>query len=463
MKFDRSKFKKANVDQVKETVKEAEKTMAKSQKTYAQYASIEEGKNIFRVLPAMNGIVYAPLKVSKLSVETTTYDENGNKTGTEVKLKNISCADIHGKKLLKGKDPIITYINYVFKKADEEYQDSDEKKKFLAPIYGYRNKKGDFIWGCYPSLSYVCYVLTQEEEIKRLQLRSQWMQRMNQISIDASENSALNLDVFSGADDGQPLCISMTKLDKPTKSKKYDYNITAISPKKNQDWDTFYAENAVSDEILKELEQLPTLQELYVDSYSKKDFDMALDGLKRLDDSAGYDIFSDDAFLDEIERMAAMIPEDSDGNNDNEEEEDEEAAAPTPKRSVTKKPSKPTEDSERKTYPSPSKMKAQLVAYIEENYEGEELPDLSLSELKKWYDLMKDEKELPFEDYTEEEEESNEYNNEENEYEESGENDYESDPTPEDDSPLKEEVEEESKLSSTRSRIAGIKNRLKRK
>ena len=439
MKFDRSKFKRANIDETKKMMKEAEETVARPSKGWIQFASIEEGKNIFRVLPSIGGVVYAPLKVSKLNVEVPVYNENGEKTGTEVKSKNIFCADIHGKKLLKGKDPIITYINYVLKRADEEYQDANEKKKFLAPIYGYRNKKGDFVWGIKPTLSYVCYVLTQDEEIKKLQLRPQWMSKMNQISIDATEDSAINLDIFSDPNEGQPLCINMIKIDKPSKNKKYDYDVTAISPKRGQIWEDFVEENRVSDQILSELEQLPTLQELYVDSYSKKDFDWAIDGLKRLDETANYDIFQDDAFLDEIEQMAATIPED-----DSSEETEEKPSKKEIKKESTKS-----------SYPSPSKMKAQLISYIEDNYDaGTELPDLSLSELKHWYDLMQDEKELPFEDYEEEEE-----NNDNETYEETADDNEESENEP---SPLKEEVEE-SKLTSARSRIADIKNRFKRK
>ena len=47
---------------------------------------------------------------------------------------------------------------------------------------------------------------------------------------------------------------------------------------------------------------------------------------------------------------------------------------------------------------SPIKMKKAIKAYIEENYEGKSLPKLSKPDLAKWYDLVLQEEELPFEE-----------------------------------------------------------------
>lgn len=53
---------------------------------------------------------------------------------------------------------------------------------------------------------------------------------------------------------------------------------------------------------------------------------------------------------------------------------------------------------EETTGPSILAMKKKLRTYISENYEGQELPDLSKEDLKKWYDLSMQEEELPFEE-----------------------------------------------------------------
>lgn len=386
MKLDRSKFKKAELSQVKESISKVEKSLPKkSDSKFTNFFSVSEGKNVFRVLPGLGNVVYAPLKVSKLQCEVPTYNEKGEQTGKEVKSKNVFCADIHGEKLLKGKDPIISYINKVKRIAEEEYQDAEERKKFLNPITGYRSKKG-FVWGIQPTVGYICYALNDEGEIGRLQLRMAWMKEIQKISANMSEDDTLSLDIFSGVDDGYPLIITGEKDDKG----KVTYSVSAMTLKRGEDWDEFFEKHAVSDEDLEKLASLPTLDELYIDSYSKRDFNMALDGLKRFDEENGYNIFEDDEFLNEIESMAELIPDDD--NTSSEEDE-------KPKKSSKK------EEPEEKEYPSIAKMKKALREYIEEEYDDEELPELNKKELQEWYDLMKEGEPLPFDDYKEEDSE----------------------------------------------------------
>ena len=314
MKFDKSKFKKQSIEDVEAEVKQAEKTMYKGNKSYTGFATVQKGKNVFRVVPAM-GKAYVACKMSKLRVEVPTYDENGKVTGKEVKDKNIFCADIHGKNLLKGKDPIVLYCDYVRKKASEEYQDDAERRKFLNPIMGY--KKGNkFVWGINPTLAYVCYVYQGSKDFARLQLYGTWMKRIKEISVEMSDDETVSFDIFSQLEGAYPLVITMGEDDKGKKT----YSLSAGIPKKGQTWDDFFEETVIPDEDMEYfLNEVPTLEEIYKDVYSQKDFNMALDGLKRFDEENGYDIFADDGFLTEIEEMAALIPEDGDKEDEDDE------------------------------------------------------------------------------------------------------------------------------------------------
>lgn len=447
MAFDRSKFKKASLGQIDEVAKKAEQTMYSNNKEYVQYVSVLEGKNIFRVLPAIKDITYAAVKTSKLQCEVTTFDQNQEPT-TEVKSKNVFCADVHGTNLLKGKDPISTYCKYVYKKAEEEIQDNEEKKKYLAALTGYRGKKG-FVFGINPTLNYVCYVWMGGKDIRKLQLRPAWLKRIKEISIELSEDDVMSLDVFSGVDDGYPLCITMTEDDK----KKKTYSVSAVTPKRGQSWDDFFEENAIPDDVLQELVKLQSLEELYVNCYSRKDFDLAIDGLHRLDEEEKYGIFQDDAFLDEIEQMSKMIPEED-------EEEDDNMAVKEKQLSKKRTPSKQEEDDEEekpiinkknkeKKYPSLREMKAFLDDYIETEYEGtEELPDLSLAEIREWYDLAQKDKPLPFEKYKEEEDEE-----EDDDTENSSSNEEDEEENP---------VTEAAQLASSRDRIRSLREKYKK-
>lgn len=472
MQFDRSKFKKTSIEEITVVEKRVNATMG-SQGGYTQFISPVEGENIFRILPSVKGICYAPLKTSKLKVEKINYDENGKKVGTEIKESNVFCADVHGPNLLKGKDPIVTYISYVQKKAEEEIQDAKEREKYLFPING-GYVKGSWVFGINPMLAYVAYVVPNDSnEIRKLQLRPAWLKRMKEISVEQSEDDTLSLDVFSGVDDGYPLRIVVGK---DSKGKKKTYTLSAVTPKKSQSWEEFFEENAISDEILEELSELTPLSDMYVDSYSVKDFKMALDGLKRFDEEIGYDIFADDAFLNELDEMASMLPEDdeTEGGEDPDEEDETPKKRPTTSKPVNKPTTKKTEPavqrpaaaakvSEVKKYPPLIKLKAFLEEYIEREYEGTEtLPDLSIVELRDWYDLAQAGKLLPFDLYKED---SNAVPFDD-EAEDLDEEDEAGTEDPEDgvEDPIDEsKTASSSSLASTRDRLSALRNKLTKK
>lgn len=462
MKFDRSKFKKQSIEDVEAEVKQAEKTMFKGSKSYTGFATVQKGKNVFRVVPAI-GKAYVACKMSKLRVEVPTYDENGKVTGKEVKDKNVFCADIHGKNLLKGKDPIVLYCDYVRKKASEEYQDDAERRKFLNPIMGY--KKGNkFVWGINPTLAYVCYVYQGSKDFARLQLYGTWMKRIKEISVEMSDDETVSFDIFSQLEGAYPLVITMGEDDKGKKT----YSLSAGVPKKGQSWDEFFEETAIPDEDMEYfLNEVPTLEEIYKDVYSQKDFNMALDGLKRFDEENGYDIFADDGFLTEIEEMAAMIP-DEDSKND--EGEEDEAPKKTKSTSKSKKVEEPETDEEKPdpvknlasspakekaakvaSYPPLSKMKKFLEEYIGEEYPEAELPDdLTIAEVRSWYDLAQAGEALPF---PEEDETSTETASEPENKEE-----------PKEESPIDENAtDKDEELLKAKARLQALKDKMKKK
>lgn len=467
MKFDRSKFKKQSVEDLDSEVKQAEKTMRKGGKSYTGFATVQKGKNTFRVAPSM-GKAYVACKMSKLRVEVPTYDENGNVTGKEVKNKNIFCADVHGRNLLKGKDPIVLYCDYVRKKASEEYQDDTERRKYLNPIMGY--KKGNkFVWGINPTLAYVCYVYQGNKDFARLQLYGTWMNRIKEISVEQSDDDTVSFDIFSQMEGAYPLVITMGEDDKGKKT----YSLSAGIPKKGQSWDEFFEETAIPDEDMEYfLNEVPSLEEIYKDSYRTKDFEMALDGLKRFDEENNYDIFSDDEFLNEIEEMAAMLPDDSQSEEDKKtpfDEDEDEEEKPAPKKQVVKAPAS-EKAAKVASYPPLSKMKAFLSQYIDEEYPGMEIPsDLTITELREWYDLAQKGEALPF---SEDEEENADQEHEtesdddraKDEPEAEDEGDGEDERPEEEESPIDEgQTDNDEKLLEAKKRLQALKARMKKK
>lgn len=434
MSFDRSKYKKqVSIDEVDDDLKKAQATMKNpafgNQGGRASFYTVnKEGRYELRVLPSVKGEKpYISRKVVKLPIECPIYDKDGKDTGKkEVRQKDVFTSDVHSDKM-GGKDAVMIYIDFVYALAND-IQDSDEKKKFLAPITGYFNRQKQWVWGVSPNLNYVCYVYV-EDEIHRFDVRPQWWKKMKNISLERSNDNVINIDIFSDCDEGYPLIINTT-LNEKGKS-QFDISCGLPDASKRESWDDFFLRTRVPDNILQELEELPSLEDQYKDVFSRKDWDMQIEGLERFDKQNGFEIFQNDEFLNALEELEKLVPED--------DEVKQVAKIPSKKKEEPKQTSTPTT-----SYPPLIKMKAELNDYIEAEYEGtEKLPNLSVTELRKWYDMMKEGMMLPFDDYRESEE-----NDDSNESEEK--------------SPINEDRASSKTFQSVQDRLAGLRNRMKK-
>lgn len=434
MSFDRSKYKKqVSIDEVDDDLKKAQATMKNpafgNQGGRASFYTVnKEGRYELRVLPSVKGEKpYISRKVVKLPIECPIYDKDGKDTGKkEVRQKDVFTSDVHSDKM-GGKDAVMIYIDFVYALAND-IQDSDEKKKFLAPITGYFNRQKQWVWGVSPNLNYVCYVYV-EDEIHRFDVRPQWWKKMKNISLERSNDNVINIDIFSDCDEGYPLIINTT-LNEKGKS-QFDISCGLPDASKRESWDDFFLRTRVPDNILQELEELPSLEDQYKDVFSRKDWDIQIEGLERFDKQNGFEIFQNDEFLNALEELEKLVPED--------DEVKQVAKIPSKKKEEPKQTSTPTT-----SYPPLIKMKAELNDYIETEYEGtEKLPNLSVTELRKWYDMMKEGMMLPFDDYRESEE-----NDDSNESEEK--------------SPINEDRASSKTSQSVQDRLAGLRNRMKK-
>ena len=210
---------------------------------------------------------------------------------------------------------------------------------------------------------------------------------MRDVSARESEDEAIILDIFSDPDEGFPLLIEKNK-----ESNKWKYTIINETLKKGEDWDAFFKRNRVSDSQLKDLSETKSLKEVLINVYTIRDFELALDGLKRFDKKNGFGIFDNEDFLKEVEECEAQVAASV--------EETEETKTDAKEEKPSKKESKPTSSDVK-----PIEMKRFIREYILENYgEGVELPNIKGDELKTWYLLAKAGDELPFEEEEEEKE-----------------------------------------------------------
>lgn len=396
--FDRSKFKGAKLSTLKETREEAKKNDVKlitsdyDGNGRVQFHQIEDGVNEFRIMPPHDPSKtgsYVPVRTTTLECDIPEIKE-GKETGkVEKKNKKIFIATQHGNEELRklGKDPIELYIKYFAEEASL-IDDKEERQSFLAPVKGYRDTKSKkWMWGIMPSTNFACYAL-KNNNLGRLELWADWVKEMDKIvaKIEEEDPEISDTDPFADPDEGYPLQVIKEKaVDKDGKETgKYAYSIDRRNPKKRQSWDEFCEENRVTDAHLKELFEKESLYELYVDVYSKRDFDLAVNGLMNFDKKWKRNIFENEAFLKELKEIEEIVPEAKEKKDSDVDKMFDQ------KKNSTKE------------WPKP-KCKNMLKAYIMDSYEGtaeereylEVLETLDLNTLREWCSIAEKGEELP--------------------------------------------------------------------
>lgn len=333
MAFDRDKYRSVplgTVNQVQNETKQF-RTFFDEKGDYAPFWKNREGIVMKRVLPAHEpgDSPYVPMLTAQLECEVEQKDEQGNVKGKELKRKKIFLATLHGGYKI---DPIEEYIRRVYELADE-IQDKEERNRFLNPITGYRMGK-QWVPGIRPNLEYVFYAYI-EGKIYRDSLKPKQLETLNKESAAlCTANNTAAIDMFSDPSLGFPISWDRSKDD----NGKTVEILKAGSPVMHQSWEDFFSKWEVSDAVLKELEGYPSLKSLYVDSYRKKDFDYALEGLKRFDEKNQYGIFAQEDFLDIIENLSAEIEKRAPKDDAKTEEKKPEPKTESAPKSAPKKP-----------------------------------------------------------------------------------------------------------------------------
>jgi hypothetical protein len=226
------------------------------------------------------------------------------KTGQPVLKKGVKSvfdARIHS---AVGKDIVNEYIELVRKKlTDEGHSDAEVANKMLV-IYGqYPNTKG--IVG---KAQWKMYVKDLNSgEFGRLQIGKAVKQRINELIARESAGEPIGTEAtnpFTELDDARALIITYDKSAK----KAQDYYKTEIdtSYDKVTKQVKFYP---LTDQDLQAFEKQPSLASIYKNSYTKADFDLALEGLRMFDAEHKFGVFESEAFLDIAESLSDLYPE----------------------------------------------------------------------------------------------------------------------------------------------------------
>lgn len=217
--------------------------------------------------------------------------------------KRIFISKIHGNPEIA--DLVEEYIKFANEHFKSVCQDTDELKNKLASIRGYRDKSGKWISGIMPSTSYVCHMINLDSQDKDIQRFEIWESHMNEIeklyAAYDDESSPLTVDPFSHESEGVPLVFDKYKDEKGK-------TVYSISDKKNVSRSAtfmdFVKQFALTSEQIDQINQSESLTDIYVEVYSKRDFELAMAGLQVFDEKHNLNLFENDNFLEIVETIA---------------------------------------------------------------------------------------------------------------------------------------------------------------
>lgn len=403
--IDRNKFKGTKTSVVKAQIKEGD--ALSPYKGSTDFHKIEEGVNVHRIAPAHDSkhSAYELRRTSTLKVDMPVLDDDGKETSEKKeKLKPIFIATTHGG---LSADPIELYIQAVRQKVADENSNKDEVKKILGSVTGYRNRDGKWIWGILPNIGYICYSwknIGDKKILGRFELNQTVTRKMDELNISEETNKPMEVDIFSDPNEGSSVIITYDKSKKG--GDKYAVKVKAPPRGRGVDYQEFLESERVTDAQLEELDKKDPLYDMYNNVYKKRDWDLAIAGLTKFDKVHGFNVFDNEEFVDELnkleEELMELLKERGDGEEDNSP-----APAPTKKEESTKRTPRASKKApvpaagsgEFDTF-TPRKLKNYLTAYMEEEEYNKEfiLPNLEKEDLIKWCELAKAQKDLPFTD-----------------------------------------------------------------
>lgn len=321
-KFDRSAFKSTvSAEQLKAEDQKVDKLSGRKEydNNFATFHKIEDGLNKFRIYPAHpneNGHSFV-VAVQKwwLEVEVPERDGEGKEkkdgdgnTIMKIGRKPIFDARIHSS---VGKDIVNEYIEFLTKMLREEGMDEAQIQNKLLPIYGkYSSIPAQRIQGITGKPEWFMYadkITGDQKEFGKLTIGKAVKMRLNDIIATEAADEPLgseSTNPFTDPDDGRLLFITYNK----NATKPADYYKTDIDSSFDK---TTKQINLVplNDDDLTAFMEFDSLHKQYVDCYTARDFNFAMEGLKNLDEANDFGVFQYEEFLDICEELSTAYPE----------------------------------------------------------------------------------------------------------------------------------------------------------
>lgn len=300
--MDRSKFKATNVATMKQQEKEVSKLIRKGDSERTDHLSLDEGTNKVRIFPShpdSKSFIY-PYGRWWLPKEVT-YEKEGE-TITEIKKRPIYSAKIHGG---AQKDVVEEYVEFAIKVFSDEITDESELKEKIEKLTHWKT-------GLKLKPEWVMYInkyVNGQKQFGLITISNGIKNKLNELAIVEDSDAPVATDPFTDPDEGKAIIITYSPKEKQAK----DVYKAAL------EWRGDYS---LTDAELETFSKLESLEKLFTNVYRRKDFDLAVAGIKMFDEENDFGIFEHDEFIEIVEELQKEWPEES---TDDEEEDSEES------------------------------------------------------------------------------------------------------------------------------------------
>jgi len=310
--FDRSRLKATTA----EVIQTQEKQFG-TKRFDNNYLSIEVGENVIRIFPYHpdgGGKSFAEAKsVSYLEVKKPKRGEDKKiiEGEFEVKRSPIFNSRVHAGIQL---DVVEQYIEFAKATAIPNFTDDDETiKKIMNKINGNVATKDNGIKPIDTWVVYACKAEGKDADGNHIWGKVGLLEIKKSVKDAMTEQAALleNPDPFSDPDEGIAVIITRAKEAKKASDwykVRLDQRVSKLT--------TTYVTSPLTDAQIEQWIDSKPLHELYVNSFTRKDFESQLEGLQNFEikmAEAGFpiNVFQYDDFLDIVEKINGLIPEDT--------------------------------------------------------------------------------------------------------------------------------------------------------
>lgn len=334
--FDRSKFKATKVAEAVKQDEELASSLGNQRNGFTSYIRLKEGKNMIRIYPPHpeemgGGDTFAEPKVTLfLPMMVPDRDTNGqpltDKTGRPIlkeSVKSVYNSRIHGG---TEKDLVEEYIAFAIDKFEKELKEADSPNEKAAIEARLEKIKGNYkkkVQGLNYRQAWALYVdeiiiATGKTNFGTLEVGKAIKERLNALSMAADDGEdVIATDPFTDPDTGRAVQIEYNK----NATKPQDYYKTELDQKTTTEAinGRNYTVNRtfpLSDDQLAAFMEVEPLAKRFKNCFTRKDYNLQLEGLEFFDKKNGLGIFNDPEWIEIVEEIDGYYPEIDDENNE---------------------------------------------------------------------------------------------------------------------------------------------------